>query len=603
MASEHLQNILKTLPDKPGVYQHLDKDGRFLYIGKAKSLKKRVSSYFTKQHTHGRTWVMVQKIADIRTLITENELEALLLENSLIKEHQPRYNVNLKDDKTYPWIVIKKERFPRIFYTRKKINDGSEYFGPYASVKVMKAVLDLVRQVHPIRSCKLLLSQEAIQAGKYQRCLEFHIGNCKAPCEALQSEEAYMHEVALARQIITGKLGEVKRMLTERMREESEALRFEEAQKLKEKVELLDRYQARSTVVNPSITNVDVFSALVDAQFGYVNYLKVVDGAILHAHTIEFKRKLEESEAELLSLAIPELRQRFHSDSKEVLMSHELELELEGLQLHVPQRGDKKRLVEMSLKNARYFRLEKLKSEQITDPDRHVERVMEQMKQDLRLKEQPRHIECFDNSNFQGTEAVSACVVFRNGKPAKSDYRHFNVKTVEGPDDFATMEEAVFRRYRRLLDEGQSLPQLILIDGGKGQLSAALKSVYKLGIQDRVAVLGIAKRLEELFFPGDPVPLYLDKRSETLRILQQLRNEAHRFGITHHRNRRSRSALQNSLEQIEGIGPQTAEKLLKTFRSVEQLRKASKEEVAEVVGLSRARKVLQYLHAQDENPS
>lgn len=603
MASEHLQNILKTLPDKPGVYQHLDKDGRILYIGKAKSLKKRVSSYFTKQHTHGRTWVMVQKIADIRTLITENELEALLLENSLIKEHQPRYNVNLKDDKTYPWIVIKKERFPRIFYTRKKINDGSEYFGPYASVKVMKAVLDLVRQVHPIRSCKLLLSQEAIQAGKYQRCLEFHIGNCKAPCEALQSEEAYMHEVALARQIITGKLGEVKRMLTERMREESEALRFEEAQKLKEKVELLDRYQARSTVVNPSITNVDVFSALVDAQFGYVNYLKVVDGAILHAHTIEFKRKLEESEAELLSLAIPELRQRFHSDSKEVLMSHELELELEGLQLHVPQRGDKKRLVELSLKNARYFRLEKLKSEQITDPDRHVERVMEQMKQDLRLKEQPRHIECFDNSNFQGTEAVSACVVFRNGKPAKSDYRHFNVKTVEGPDDFATMEEAVFRRYRRLLDEGQSLPQLILIDGGKGQLSAALKSVYKLGIQDRVAVLGIAKRLEELFFPGDPVPLYLDKRSETLRILQQLRNEAHRFGITHHRNRRSRSALQNSLEQIEGIGPQTAEKLLKTFRSVEQLRKASKEEVAEVVGLSRARKVLQYLHAQDENPS
>lgn len=603
MASEHLQNILKTLPDKPGVYQHLDKDGRILYIGKAKSLKKRVSSYFTKQHTHGRTWVMVQKIADIRTLITENELEALLLENSLIKEHQPRYNVNLKDDKTYPWIVIKKERFPRIFYTRKKINDGSEYFGPYASVKVMKAVLDLVRQVHPIRSCKLLLSQEAIQAGKYQRCLEFHIGNCKGPCEALQSEEAYMHEVALARQIITGKLGEVKRMLTERMREESEALRFEEAQKLKEKVELLDRYQARSTVVNPSITNVDVFSALVDAQFGYVNYLKVVDGAILHAHTIEFKRKLEESEAELLSLAIPELRQRFHSDSKEVLMSHELELELEGLQLHVPQRGDKKRLVELSLKNARYFRLEKLKSEQITDPDRHVERVMEQMKQDLRLKEQPRHIECFDNSNFQGTEAVSACVVFRNGKPAKSDYRHFNVKTVEGPDDFATMEEAVFRRYRRLLDEGQSLPQLILIDGGKGQLSAALKSVYKLGIQDRVAVLGIAKRLEELFFPGDPVPLYLDKRSETLRILQQLRNEAHRFGITHHRNRRSRSALQNSLEQIEGIGPKTAEKLLKTFRSVEQLRKASEEEVAEVVGLSRARKVLQYLHAQDENPS
>lgn len=544
---------------------------------------------------------MVQKITDIRTLVTENELEALLLENSLIKEHQPRYNVNLKDDKTYPWIVIKKERFPRIFYTRKKFPDGSEYFGPYASVKVMKAVLELVRQIHPIRNCKLNLKEEAIQAGKFQRCLEYHIGNCKAPCEALQSEEDYMHEVALARKIITGKLGEVKRMLVDRMKEESEALRFEEAQKLKEKVDLLEKYQARSTVVNSSISNVDVFSATLDAQFGYVNYLKVIDGAILHAHTMEFKRKLEESETVLLELAIPELRQRFNSDSQEILLSHEVDMALDGLHFHVPQRGDKKRLVELSMKNARYFRMEKLKNEQITDPDRHATRIMEQMKQDLRLDVEPRHIECFDNSNFQGTEAVSACVVFKDGKPSKSDYRHFNVKTVEGPDDFATMEEVVYRRYKRLLDENEPLPQLVLIDGGKGQLSAALKSIYKLDLQNDILVLGIAKRLEELFFPGDPIPLYLDKRSETLRVLQQLRNEAHRFGISHHRNKRSRSLLQNKLENIEGIGPSSAEKLLKTFRSFEQLKKASKDEVAEVVGHARALIVMQYLHTQDES--
>lgn len=598
MATEHVKNILKVLPDKPGIYQHIDKDGRILYIGKAKSLRKRVSSYFSKQHTHGRTWVMVQKVADIRTVVTNNELEALLLENSLIKEHQPRYNVNLKDDKTYPWIVIKKERFPRIFYTRKKISDGSEYFGPYASVKVMKAVLELVRQIHPIRTCKLQMLQTAIDSGKYQRCLEFHIGNCKGPCEGLQSEEDYLNEVHLARQIITGKLGDVKRMLLQRMKEEAENMRFEEAQKLKEKVELLDKYQSRSTVVNPSITNVDVFSATIDAQFGYVNYLKVVDGAILHAHTMEFRRKLEETESELLALAIPELRNRFASDSKEVILSHDANLEIEDLHFHIPQRGDKKRLIELSIKNARYFRLEKLKNEQITDPERHVERIMEQMKSDLRLDEQPRHIECFDNSNFQGTEAVSACVVFRNGKPAKSDYRHFNVKTVEGPDDFATMEEVVYRRYSRLLNEEQPLPQVILIDGGKGQLSAALKSVDKLGIRDRVTVIGIAKRLEELFFPGDPVPLYLDKRSETLKILQQLRNEAHRFGITHHRNKRSRSRLSNSLEGIEGIGPKTAENLLKTFRSIEQLKKASDEDIAEVVGHSKAKKVRNYLNQQ-----
>lgn len=601
MASEHVQSILKVLPDKPGIYQHLDKDGRILYIGKAKSLKKRVSSYFNKNLSSGRTRIMVQKIADIRTVVTQNELEALLLENSLIKEHQPRYNVNLKDDKTYPWIVIKKERFPRIFYTRKKIEDGSEYFGPYPSVKVMKAVLELVRQIHPIRNCKLNLSESAIEQGKFQKCLEYHIGNCLAPCEALQSESAYQYEIDQARKIINGKLGEVKRMLGERMKEEASAMRFEQAQKIKEKVELLEQYQARSTVVNPSISDVDVFTAVVDAQFGYVNYLKVVDGAILHTHTLEFRRKLEETESELLALAIPELRRRFGSDSKEILISHEVGIELSGTDFHRPQRGDKKRLVDLSIKNVRYFRLEKLKSIQITDPERHVERVMEQMRTDLRLETQPRHIECFDNSNFQGSEAVSACVVFKNGKPAKSEYRHFNVRTVEGPDDFATMKEVVLRRYKRLLEEELDLPQLVLIDGGKGQLSAALEALQELSLSKTIQVIGIAKRLEELFFPGDPIPLYLDKRSETLRILQQLRNEAHRFGITHHRNRRSRSMLSNSLERIDGVGPKTAERLLRTFKSIDRLKKAERQEVEELVGKAQAKKIMDHLLKNEES--
>ena len=601
MASEHVQSILKVLPDKPGIYQHLDKDGRILYIGKAKSLKKRVSSYFNKNLSSGRTRIMVQKIADIRTVVTQNELEALLLENSLIKEHQPRYNVNLKDDKTYPWIVIKKERFPRIFYTRKKIEDGSEYFGPYPSVKVMKAVLELVRQIHPIRNCKLNLSATAIDQGKFQKCLEYHIGNCLAPCEALQSESAYQHEIDQARKIINGKLGEVKRMLGERMKEEASAMRFEQAQKIKEKVELLEQYQARSTVVNPSISDVDVFTAVVDAQFGYVNYLKVVDGAILHTHTLEFRRKLEETESELLALAIPELRRRFGSDSKEILISHEVGIELSGADFHRPQRGDKKRLVDLSIKNVRYFRLEKLKSIQITDPERHAERVMEQMRRDLRLETQPRHIECFDNSNFQGSEAVSACVVFKNGKPAKSEYRHFNVRTVEGPDDFATMKEVVLRRYKRLVEEELDLPQLVLIDGGKGQLSAALEALQELSLSKTIQVIGIAKRLEELFFPGDPIPLYLDKRSETLRILQQLRNEAHRFGITHHRNRRSRSMLSNSLERIDGVGPKTAERLLRTFKSIDRLKKAERQEVEELVGKAQAKKIMDHLLRNEES--
>ena len=594
MPVEKIANILKTLPNKPGVYQHLDKNGKILYIGKAKDLKKRVSSYFTKGHDSARIRVMVSKIVDIKTIITETEFDALLLENNLIKEYQPRYNINLKDDKTYPWICIKKEPFPRIFPTRNPIKDGSEYYGPYASVKVMKTVLGLIRQLYTLRTCKLNLSPENIASGKYRVCLEYHIGNCKGPCEGLQSEEDYLKDVDSARALIKGHLNSVKKMLEKQMQKAAAEMRFEEAQGLKEKFEIVDRYQAKSTVVNPNISNVDVFSIFSDAEYAYVNFLKIMDGAVLQSHTIELKKKLDESDAQLLELALPEIRQRFKSNASEVFLSHTIDLEIPGVNLHIPQRGDKKQLIELSLKNGRYFRLEKLKNIQIVDPDRHTKRLMKQMQQDLRLSEEPRHIECFDNSNIQGTNPVSACVVFKDGKPSKKDYRHFNIKTVEGPDDFASMYEAVFRRYRRLLDEDESLPQLIVIDGGKGQLGAALKALEDLDLRGKIAILGIAKRLEEIYFPGDKYPLYLDKRSETLKVVQRLRDEAHRFGISHHRNRRSKSTFKSELNDIKGVGDETVKLLLKQFKSVKKVKAANLEELEAVIGKNRAKLVHQY---------
>lgn len=593
MPVEKIANILKTLPNKPGVYQHLDKNGKILYIGKAKDLKKRVSSYFTKGHDSARIRVMVSKIVDIKTIITETEFDALLLENNLIKEYQPRYNINLKDDKTYPWICIKKEPFPRIFPTRNPIKDGSEYYGPYASVKVMKTVLGLIRQLYTLRTCKLNLSPENIASGKYRVCLEYHIGNCKGPCEGLQSEEDYLKDVDSARALIKGHLNSVKKMLEKQMQKAAAEMRFEEAQGLKEKFEIVDRYQAKSTVVNPNISNVDVFSIFSDAEYAYVNFLKIMDGAVLQSHTIELKKKLDESDAQLLELALPEIRQRFKSNASEVFLSHTIDLEIPGVNLHIPQRGDKKQLIELSLKNGRYFRLEKLKNIQIVDPDRHTKRLMKQMQQDLRLSEEPRHIECFDNSNIQGTNPVSACVVFKDGKPSKKDYRHFNIKTVEGPDDFASMYEAVFRRYRRLLDEDESLPQLIVIDGGKGQLGAALKALEDLDLRGKIAILGIAKRLEEIYFPGDKYPLYLDKRSETLKVVQRLRDEAHRFGISHHRNRRSKSTFKSELNDIKGVGDETVKLLLKQFKSVKKVKAANLEELEAVIGKNRAKLVHQ----------
>jgi len=596
----HLKNILKTLPDKPGVYQHIDGAGRILYIGKAKDLKKRVSSYFTKSHDSARIHMMVNRVADIKVIVTENELEALLLENNLIKQHQPKYNVMLKDDKTYPWIVIRNERFPRIYALRNPKNDGSEYYGPYPSGKVMKTVLELIRQLYTLRTCNLNLSEENIEAGKHKICLEYHIGNCKGPCEGLQAEAAYNLEVEAARGIIKGNITAVKKILKDQMMQHAQDLAFEAAQKTKEKIELLERYQAKSTVANPSITDIDVFSCMTDAEYGYVNYLKIIEGMVVQAHTVELKKKLDETEAQLLEVAIPEIRELYKSTSREICTSHEVELALPNTQLNVPQRGDKKKLIELSLKNARYYRVERMKTIQIVDPDRHVNRIMEQMKSDLRMPVEPRHIECFDNSNIQGTNPVSACVVFKDGKPSKKDYRHFNVKTVEGPDDFATMEEVIYRRYSRLLEEGEPLPQLIIVDGGKGQLSASLKSLDKLELRGKITIIGIAKRLEEIYFPGDHVPLYLDKRSETLRIIQQARNEAHRFGITHHRKKREKKTIKSELENIAGIGPSAIKDLLQKFKSTKGVKQAALKELEEVVGQAKAQKILTFFDRQNQ---
>jgi excinuclease ABC subunit C len=588
-----LEIQIKSLPNQPGVYQYYDKNGVILYVGKAKNIKKRVASYFTKNHDYGKTKVLVKKIFSIKHIVVNTETDALLLENNLIKKYQPRYNVMLKDDKTYPWICIKKERFPRIFLTRNVIKDGSEYYGPYTSVRTAKALLDLIKELYLLRSCNYDLSEKNVENGKYSVCLDYHIGNCKGPCEGLQTEENYNDDIIAIRNIVKGNFKEAIKAFEHLMIHFSNEMEFEEAQTIKEKIDLLANYQAKSTVVNPSITNVDVFSIVSDESYSYVNFFKISNGAIIQSHTSEIKKKLNETDKALLELAIVELRQRFNSQSKEIYVPFAVELG-ENIKVTVPKLGDKLRIVELSIRNAKYFRQDKLKQIKIVDPDRHVNRIMEQMQKDLRLTRQPRHIECFDNSNIQGTHPVAACVVFKNGKPDKKEYRHFNIKTVEGPDDFASMEEVVFRRYKRLQEEGQELPQLIIIDGGKGQLSSALKSLDILGLRQKIAIIGIAKRLEEIYYPDDSVPLYLDKKSETLKIIQQLRNEAHRFGITHHRNKRSKGALNNQLEQISGIGEQTVVSLLKHFKSAKRISESSFEDLEKLVGKSRATKVYDY---------
>ena len=577
---EHIQNILARLPNKPGIYKHFDAEGTIIYVGKAKDLKKRVSSYFNrKNYENGKTRLLVRKIADIQWIVTPTEQDALLLENNLIKEHWPVYNILLKDDKTFPYIVIKKERFPRVFSTRKVINDGGEYFGPFTSIRSMRTVLDLCQKLYPIRSCSLSLSEKNIAGGKFRVCLEYHIGNCLGPCVGHQSVDDYELSIQSIRHVLKGNLKVVRKVLNSQMNLAVKDLAFEKAEGLKSKLNSLDKYQAKSTVVHPKIDGVDVFTIVGDDSFAYVNCLLIVSGAIIRGSSFEVKRKLAQTDAELLEASIPLIREKFNSSSREIFTSILVNVALDNVTFSIPLKGDKKRLVEMSEQNARLYMKDRQRHQEQIDPEAALDRLMATMKSDLRLKSQPRHIECFDNSNLQGTNPTSACVVFKNGKPSKRDYRNFNIKTVEGPDDFASMKEAVYRRYDRLYKESgeEGLPQLIIIDGGKGQVSHAMEAVEELNLRGKVAVVGIAKRLEELFFPGDSLPIYLDKRSPTLKVIQNMRNEAHRFSLTHHRKKRSQSSTASILDNIPGVGEATKRKLLIEFGSVSKIRNASLE--------------------------
>lgn len=590
-----LKEIIKSLPGKPGVYQYFNKDEKIIYVGKAKNLKKRVSSYFNKdQTTNGKVGVLVKNIADIKFIVVETEFDALLLENNLIKKYQPRYNVLLKDDKSFPWICIKNEDFPRVISTRHLIKDGSVYFGPYASVRMMNTLLDLTKQLYPLRNCNHNLSESNIIQQKFKVCLEYHIGNCMGPCVGKESKEEYSEKIAEITDIIKGNISTVANQLKKLMSSYAQEQAFEKAQIVKEKLELLDRYKSKSTVVNPKIDNVDVISIITDEHTAFANFLKVVDGAIIQAHSIEIKKKLNESPEELLAIAVVELHQRFQSNAKEIILSHDIKLEFPGIKFTIPKQGDKKKLLELSERNAKYYKLDKLKQKSLVDPERHSKRILNQLMEDLRLKELPVRIECFDNSNMQGDYPVAAMVSFKNAKPDKKEYRHYNIKTVEGPNDFASMEEIIYRRYKRLTEEKKELPQLIVVDGGKGQLSAAIKSLEKLSLRGKIAIIGIAKKLEEIYFPDDSIPLYIDKKSESLKVIQQLRDEAHRFGITHHRKKMEKGTIKSVLSEIEGIGYSTTQKLLWKFKSVKNVQEANLEEITKVIGNAKANIILEY---------
>lgn len=601
MSQFDYREALKKIPHKPGVYQYWNAENELIYIGKAKDLRNRVGSYFNKDlNVNAKTRVLVSRIRNITFTIVDTEVDAWLLENSLIKKHQPRYNVLLKDDKTYPWIIIKNENFPRIFWTRRIIKDGSKYLGPYASVSMMHAILSLIKDTYPLRTCNLALTRPNIDAGKFKVCLEYQLGNCKGPCQNYQTEDDYNSNIEEITNILNGKIGAVLRTMKAEMDEAIANMNYEHAHRLKRKFDLLENYQSKSTVVNSSITEVDVFSIASEEKYAFVNYLKVMHGTIIQTQTIELKKRLDETDEELLELAISEFRSRYNSTSKEIIVPFDINVEDSGLKFTVPKLGEKKKLLELSQKNVQFFKKEKIDQYEKLNPEVRTERLLTQMMKDLRMNQLPRHIECFDNSNFQGKYPVSAIVVFKDAKPSKKDYRHFHVKTVEGPNDFATMEEAVLRRYRRVLDEETGLPQLIIIDGGKGQLSAAMKSLKLLGIDKQVTVIGIAKRLEELYYPGDQYPLYLDKKSETLKVIQQLRDEAHRFGITFHRKIRDKGTLATELELIEGIGKTTAEKLLKYFKSVKKIREADEAALLEVVNLKQAKAILAYFNGDSQ---
>ncbi|MEA2107031.1 MAG: excinuclease ABC subunit UvrC [Bacteroidota bacterium] len=589
--------FLSVLPDSPGVYQFFNQVGDIIYVGKAKNIKKRVSSYFSKEHfENNKTRVLVSKIDKIEYIVVETESDALLLENNLIKKYRPRYNAMLKDDKSFPWICIKNENFPRVFYTRNVIHDGSIYFGPYTSTYMVKVLLDLIRQIYPLRNCNLNLSPEKILKNDYKPCLEYHLGNCKAPCIGLQSEEDYNQSIENIKQILKGNIHQVIFYLDDLMKRYAADYKYEEAQLIKEKIEILEKYKSKSTIVSPSLNNVDVFSILDDKSTAYVNFLKVVEGRIVQAHTVEFKKKLDEKPDDLLPMAIVELKERLSSDAKEIIIPFAIDLSLENLKITIPQQGDKKSLLELSQRNLKYYRLEKQKKSEKKKEKHSGKRLVQKIKHDLNLPDLPTQIECFDNSNIQGSNPVAACVVFKNAKPSTKDYRHYNIKTVQGANDFASMEEVVYRRYKRLVDEKKSLPQLIVIDGGKGQLNAAVKSLKKLNLEKNISIIGIAKRLEEIFFPGDPIPLYLDKNSETLKVIQYIRNEAHRFGIKFHRNKRSGNFIKSELENIPGIGPKTIEQLLKKFKTIKKLRSVSMDEISSEIGNAKARLLYEYFH-------
>jgi len=592
---DSIEQKLQRLPRKPGVYQFISSDGDVIYVGKAKVLKNRVSSYFQKsRHMSGKTRLLASRVADIEVIVVETELDALFLENSLIKKYQPRYNMQLKDDKSFPSIVIKNERFPRIFPTRSLIKDGSEYFGPYASVKHMHKVLELVKKLYPIRTCNYKLSKENIEKKKYKLCLEFHMGNCKGPCDGRVSEEDYNANVDGIRNIIKGNLEGVLKGLKSEMKSAAAAMEFELAEEFKKKVDLLEGFQTRSTIVNPSIRNTDIFSIVSEGNTAFVNFMKVNAGVIVQGHSLEVKKRLDETDSEVLEMVIPRIRARTKSTSKEIYVPLEIQLNIDSVKMHVPKRGDKRKLMELSERNARYFMRDKQSQQETVDPDVRSNRILKTLQNDLKLKDLPHHIECFDNSNIQGTNAASACVVFKNAKPSKSDYRKYNINTVQGPDDFASMTEVVYRRYKRLRDEEEPFPQLIIIDGGKGQLSASVSALRSLNLYGQIPIIGIAKKLEEIYFPGDSVPLHLDKRSESLKLIQQLRNEAHRFSLAHHRQKRSKAAINSELANIKGVGPSSIEALLSQFKSVKKIREASLDQLENTLSKRLARIVFEY---------
>jgi excinuclease ABC subunit C len=593
-SSDELKKIISSLPEEPGIYQYFDDSNQIIYVGKAKNIKKRVSSYFNKTQENNKTRLLVKSIVNIKFIVVNSELDALLLENNLIKTYQPKYNIQLKDDKTFPWIVVTNESFPRVFSTRQKELVNGNFYGPYPNIKAMNALLGLIREMYPLRTCHLDLSPKKLAEKKYKTCLEFHIGKCLGPCVELQSESDYNTMIEEIELLLKGKTYSLIQALRKKMLELSESYKFEEAHKLKLTIEQIEKYRSKSTIVSSKLNDLDVFCYLENENQFIINYLVIYEGAIIHGYTTEIQKKLEEDETNLIHYALPELRSKFQSKSKEVIVEKHIESPFTDFQLFVPQKGEKRELIELSKRNIFYFRKEREKRAALQNPQSSTDRILEKIKRDFKLSELPIHMECFDNSNFQGTNAVSACVVFKNGKPSKSDYRHFNIKTVEGPDDFASMREVVYRRYKRLLDEGQSLPQLIIIDGGKGQLSAAMESIEQLGLRGKIAVVGIAKKLEEIFFPGDQFPIYLDKRSESLKTIQFMRNEAHRFGITHHRDKRSKNSIVSELSQIQGIGPKTEEQLLRKYKSILAVKKADFEQIKKEIGEAKALILLNY---------